>query len=143
MRGNGESPRQSRIETIRRRIEKWRRTRTKRSPMPERLWIAAEGLARKHGVSPTANALNLDYGSLRKRVEAGEEGPAPAGFVELERAAPCTLRREDEILIEIVERDGDRLAFHLPERFALDVAALAESFWNRHARDGRARGRPR
>ena len=45
------------------RFERWRSARTARLPIPERLWAAAVELARQHGVSRTAQALRLEYGS--------------------------------------------------------------------------------
>jgi len=56
-------------------------------PIPERLWAAAAGLAREHGVFPTAEALRLEYGKLKQRVEAA--GPAAKGRVS---EAPAALR---------------------------------------------------
>jgi len=62
------------IQRLYRRFERWRSAHTGRLPIPERLWTAAAELARKHGVSPTAKALHLEYGRLKERAEAA--GPA-------------------------------------------------------------------
>lgn len=43
------------------RIDRWRRSRGKPGPMPERLWRAAAKLAEKHGVNRVAAPLRLDY----------------------------------------------------------------------------------
>ncbi|MBV9081847.1 MAG: hypothetical protein JOZ62_04165 [Acidobacteriaceae bacterium] len=37
--------------------------------MPDGLWAAADELAKRYGVNPTARALRLEYKGLRKRVE--------------------------------------------------------------------------
>jgi len=59
------------LEQTRRRITRWRETRTHRgAPMPAPLWTAAIALARQHGLYTTARALHLDYGSLKKRRDA-------------------------------------------------------------------------
>jgi hypothetical protein len=68
-----------------RRFGQWRSAHTGRLPIPERLWAAATELARENGVSLTANALRLDYGRLKQRVEAAV--PAPPGRVAEARAA--------------------------------------------------------
>jgi len=39
------------IQALSRRIERWRRTRARRAPMPAELWDAAVAAARTHGVS--------------------------------------------------------------------------------------------
>jgi hypothetical protein len=70
-----------------RRFERWRSARTGRFPNPGRLWAAATELARQHGVSSTANALRLDYGRLKQRVETtvpaakGRVAKAPAAVL--------------------------------------------------------------
>ena len=75
-----------RLEALRRQIERWRGTRTKRSPMPESLWQVAAALAREHGVYAAAQELGLSYGSLRTRAEADEPGRARAKGAGLARA---------------------------------------------------------
>ena len=41
-----------RLEEVRRRVMKWRATRSKLGPMPGELWTAAVVLARDQGASP-------------------------------------------------------------------------------------------
>src|SRR5215831_11460059 len=93
------------LEQTRQQLEHWRSTRACRSRVPEALWAAAVGLARQHGLYPTARTLRLDYTRLKERVESAGEGegrpsrPAREGlpaFVEL-RAAPSTAATECEI----------------------------------------------
>src|ERR1035438_1028093 len=52
-----------------RRFERWRKGHKARVPIPEGLW-AAEA-AREHGVFRKAKALHLEYGKLKRMVEAG------------------------------------------------------------------------
>lgn len=57
-----------------RRLNRWRSSHARRMPIPERLWGAAEELAREHGVFPTAKAPHLEYGKLKERAgAAGQE----------------------------------------------------------------------
>ena len=83
------------IADVRERIDRWRATRTKRSPMPEPLWAAAVRLAQTHGIYPIARRLPVNYESLKGRVVDATSGSAPsaarraaARFVELR---PTTL----------------------------------------------------
>ena len=87
------------LEKTRHRITRWRATRTYRgAAMPAALWGAAIVLARQHGLYTTARALRIDYGSLKKRLDAAGagDGIAPA-FVELPPAGrpgglgPCVI----------------------------------------------------
>jgi len=47
-------------------LERWRRTRQGRSPLPEGLWKAAAEAAREHGVFRTGQVLHLEYGKLKR-----------------------------------------------------------------------------
>jgi len=77
-----------RIETVRRRLDRWRQTRRHpRAPLPPRLWAAAMALVPEHGVYGTARTLGLSYGALKQHVD-GPDRPAGAhlpAFVELPR----------------------------------------------------------
>ena len=59
----------ARLENLRQRFERWRRTRKVRSRIPEPLWAAAVKSAAKYGIHRTAKALRVDYYALKKRVE--------------------------------------------------------------------------
>jgi len=130
----------ARLENLRQRFERWRRTRMVRSRIPEPLWAAAVKLAAKYGIHRTAKALRVDYYALKKRVEqkaaiAGTQqepagiaskAAAEATFLELPAAAwagcgECTLDLEDA--------GGAKLRVHLKGFEAPDLAALSRSFW--------------
>ncbi len=94
--------RRPRLETICRRLDRWRQRRPHaRAPLPPRLWAAAVALVPEHGLYGTARALHLDYGTLKRHVEGrGDQarGSVPSGFVEL---APPSPPARDGWLIEI------------------------------------------
>src|SRR5207247_6741011 len=85
------------MEQARQQLDRWRSTRTHRSPIPEPLWAVAVQLARQHGIFATARALRLDYTRLKARVESAHRTSvvsskrsqrafrraAPPAFVEL------------------------------------------------------------
>jgi hypothetical protein len=124
----------ARLEGLRRRFERWRRTRKVRSRIPEPLWASAVKLAGRYGTHRTARALRVDYYALKKRIEgeaAATASNAPEGtdrraFLELPAAAwvgagECTLELEDA--------SGAKLRIHLKGFEAPDVTALSRSFW--------------
>src|SRR2546427_11986482 len=81
------------LEKTRRRIARWRaRCPYRGAAMPAALWAAAVALARQHGLYTTARTLHVDYGSLKKRLEAAgaRRVPSPA-FIELPAARPTGL----------------------------------------------------
>ena len=130
----------ARLKGLRRRFERWRRTRKVRTRIPDPLWASAVKVAGRYGIHRTAKALQVDYYALKKRVEqsaaiAGvQQGPAvtaskmtaEAEFLELPAAAwpgsgECTLELEDAV--------GAKLRVHLKSFAAPDLAALSRSFW--------------
>jgi hypothetical protein len=105
------------------RFTAWRRTKKRKSRIPESLWELAVKLADTHGLHRTARTLNLDYYSLKKRVELGEEhGEGNPSFIEL----PPALAPVQECVIEF--EDGEvSLRVHLKGYNATDVAAVGRS----------------
>ena len=68
------------IRKTQRSFEQWRNSHTGRQPIPEQLWAAAAGLARKYGVCRVAKALHLEYGKLKDLAGAvGSATKKPAG----------------------------------------------------------------
>jgi len=124
----------TRLSQLRRRIDRWRRTRVKRSPMPPELWSTATELARELGVYRVAREVGVGYESLKDRVGAqGEQGEAGA-FVELAgasllSAAPAAARSE----VELSDASGLTMVIRLTADQAVDVAALLAAFRRRPA----------
>ena len=122
---------QLQLRTLAQRLKVWRRTRRAGQPIPDELWNAAVNLAHAQGLSPTARALGLSYGDLRRRVlgqcaRAGLER-IPAGFVEL--AAPTAgSSLEQRGTLELTHRSGARLSIHLPNARPRDWLGLVRLF---------------
>jgi hypothetical protein len=130
----------ARVERVRKRFERWRRTRKPRARIPDSLWAAAVEVAGTFGLHRTARALPVEYYSLKKRMEQhsvagrGRHEPGPeTAFVELPpvehgfAAAPasgwdCSLELEDTA--------GSKMRIHLKAAAPPDLAALCRSFWN-------------
>jgi len=122
----------ARLAGLQRRLEHWRRTRKGHSRIPEPLWASAVKAAACYGLNPTAQALHLDYYSLKKRVEQAssatpsEEGSVTA-FVEL---APPVSGNSRECILELEDPGGAKMRVQLKGVEALDLAALSRSFWS-------------
>jgi len=86
--------RRSRLETVRRRLDRWRQTRRHvRAPLPPRLWAAAVALVPEQGLYGTARALGVSYGALKRHVERhdrDERARPLVRFVELPPVAAET-----------------------------------------------------
>jgi hypothetical protein len=117
------------LDEVRSRFANWRQNRRGKQRIPDELWSAAIELARQNGVNPTAAALHLDGGKLKRRmVAAGSvSGKAmPPTFVEL--MAPRTFD-QPECTIELEGRKG-KLRVHWKGATAADVAALSRALWD-------------
>jgi len=120
-----------RLAQLRGRIERWRCTRAKRSPMPAELWSAATDLARGLGASRVARELGIGYGALKDRLGGdGESGGAGApAFVAVDGAAlftpaPATGRGE----VELSDGSGLKVVIRLAAGQVVDVAALVAAW---------------
>ena len=80
------------MRQVRRRLERWRRTRTYlRAPIPDSIWADAVALARHDGVYETARALPVHYGALKRHLEAADRTAVSrerSRFVELPPMPP-------------------------------------------------------
>lgn len=129
-----------RIEPLRRQIEHWRQTRTKRSAMPEPLWRGAVAVAREHGVYAACQALRLSYDSLRTRADADKSGTARAKgdgltratFVELSAGSDALAPLPGGPVVEVTGSNGQRLTVRL-RGGELDVAELIRACWSGRA----------
>lgn len=120
------------LQTLRRRLDAWRaRCRGPQGRIPEALWRAAVGRARRAGVEPVAEALHLNVGALRRRVETAAApraaSPLTPAFVELGlvgAAATCQL--------EVEAPDGAKLSIRMTGPLP-DLAGLLAAFGRRRA----------
>ena len=110
------------------RFREWRQKRTIGNRIPEPLWTLAVKLAIAHGACRTASALDLDYYSLKRRLEAAAARPQTArpAFVEL----PAPLAVGKQCSFELCDGAGSTLRIQLVGYDAAEVAALSCSLWN-------------
>ena len=134
--GSRHRPSSTQPRSVRARIERWRATRTKRSPMPEPLWDAAVELAQAEGIYPIARALAVNYQTLKCRVAMASNGNSrtPAGFVELTPMPASGSVSRGELVLELSSGDGATLTIRLPSEREFDVERLAEAFLRRSRR---------
>lgn len=125
----------ARLESTRRRFERWRRTRRLGTRIPEPLWSAAVKMVGIYGMHRTATALGVDYQSLKRRVkEKAAASPSVVKpprdqigptFFELASAPTGTT----ECILEWEDVDGAKMRVHLKGVAAPDLATLSRSFW--------------
>lgn len=121
------------IKALGKRINKWRRTRPKRSFMPEELWQEAARVACTYGVSLVSRELGVSYTSLKQRALANDSRPQrkqakALGFVELNPAPLFQPPQTLQTVLELSDREGRRMTLRLAPDASLDVRALVEGF---------------
>jgi hypothetical protein len=129
---------QTRLHQLQTRVQHWRNTRQKHAAMPEELWTEATALARQLGVNAVRLAARIDYGALKRRVEAPRaEADAPA--VGGGHTNPCAAAKfldlgavgtasATEVTVEVVDASGARLTIRVPGGGTLDVAGVVSAF---------------
>jgi len=118
------------LEQTRRRIARWREARPYRgAPMPAALWAAAIALAQQNGLYTTSRTLRVDYGALKKRLDAAgaHRVPSPA-FVELPTPRPSGL---GPCVIDLEGRRGRRLRIEVTGVTVADLVTLTQVAWGR------------
>jgi len=112
-----------------RHFERWRKGHQARLPIPEALWAEAAKAAREHGVFRTSKALHLEYGKLKRMMEASSATVrptiAPATFLEL--MPPQTVGLA-ECLIEL-EGPRGKMRVEWKGSIAPDLAGLSRVLW--------------
>ena len=125
------------LEAVRERIERWRRTRTKRTAMSEELWDAAISLLEGRSVYAVARALNVSHDRLKMRAleaeleERSRASKSEADFVELRAGQVFGASEAAGSEVELLSADGARMTIRLEAGHAVDVVGLSDAFWSR------------
>ncbi len=120
------------IEEARRRLEVWRKSRSRGKRIPAPLWALAAALARTHGLSPVSQRLGLDYNGLKRRAEAigtprQSRLKPPPGFVELPIVGQPSLG--PNCTVELARGEGARMTIRWEGKEGLDLVGLVVAFW--------------
>lgn len=109
-------------------LDEFRRTRPRRTKLPESLWKAAVELARRHGVYAVAQPLRLDYMGLKRRLGGAatlqRETTKPA-FIELIAPPRATL---EECVIELESVSGGKMRIQWKAAAPPDVGSLLRAW---------------
>ena len=120
-----------------RRFERWRKGHKARLPIPEALWAAAAEAAREHGVFRASKALRLEYGKLKRMVEAAPSSrrptvghpPEQAMFLELAPSSGASFGSgHAECLIEL-EGPRGKIRIQWKGTTGPDLAGLSRALW--------------
>lgn len=121
---------------VQNRIEHWRKTRKKFSPMPADLWEAAASLAQSYGVLKISRELGVNYRSLKSRVfDASNidrsDNALSIDFIGLNAFEQVNGSAEHaETILELSNAAGMKLTFRFTGKNNLDVAGVVNVFLN-------------
>lgn len=115
------------IDHLRKRFDAWRKIRRPRARIPKQLWESAVQVAGQCGLNKTAQALHLDYYTLKKRLDDSSVSQEPApSFIEL---SPAVTGSIPECVIELEHRNGSKMRIHLKGMGTPDLNDLSSAFW--------------
>jgi hypothetical protein len=115
------------VDLARRAFDRWRRVRSRGTPIPEALWRMALELASKYGVSQASLALHLDYYAVKRRLTATggvQTKPSTTEFVELSMPSSSHVGR---CQVEIRDTLGDTLRIDVSGLCARDLATFVRA----------------
>jgi hypothetical protein len=113
----------------------WRQRRKVREPIPEALWRAMVSLARRYGLSPVAQALKVNYMTLKQHLLASTAAQVsrsnpPASFVEV----PLTgWAGGSQWMIELEDGGGSKLTVRLAQGDSASAVALVQGLWSQRS----------
>lgn len=121
------------LEEVQEQFENWRKTRERRTTIPEALWQAAVSLSEDYPTLQISKALRLNYTALKNRVQASntdssartDSGPA---FVELDFGRSIF---PGECIVEMKDKSGSKMKMQLKGVTGLDLLELSRAFWSK------------
>ena len=128
-------PLEPRLAQVRDQFENWRKTRQKRTAIPEALWEAAVSLSRDYPTLQISKALRLNYTTLKNRVQAAHSGffqrtGAGSAFVELDFSRSTF---PSECIVEMEDTTGSKMKMHLKGVAVIDFLELGRAFWSKRS----------
>ncbi|MGA1871677.1 MAG: hypothetical protein ACMUJM_24380 [bacterium] len=114
-----------------REFERWRATRRKRKPIPEKLWEAAVGLSSDYTPHQISKALHLNYLALKKRIQStGQDkllpvqGPS-SSFIEIDFSKSIST---SEFFVEIEKSDGAKMKMSFKNGIGINLIEIGKLF---------------
>jgi hypothetical protein len=126
-----QSPNPAALDDVVRLFNKWRAVRKPKSRIPNQLWEAAASLSEQYSVNHIAGTLRLNHTALKGRIAEqnfeSEFTPSPqANFLEIPALQPTV---PSQCLIEMENRQGEKMRMHFTGEVSLELFALSKSFW--------------
>ncbi|MBW1767331.1 MAG: hypothetical protein JRJ65_09810 [Deltaproteobacteria bacterium] len=123
------------LAQVRDQFENWRKTRQKRTAIPDALWEAAVSLSKDYPTLQISKALRLHYTTLKNRIQAEHRDSHPRSncgpaFVELDFGR---LPFPSECIVEMEDTTGSKMKMHLKGVAVVDLLELGKAFWSKRS----------
>ena len=135
MKPTGRSSKKPTFDEIRKQFETWRKTREKRTPIPDALWEAAASLSPRYSLYQISKALRLNYNDLKCRIQTSPSSlqslpVIDPAFIELGLKAPML---PAECIVEMEDQNGAKMRMCFKGEAGLDLLELGKVFWSKGA----------
>ena len=121
------------LEQVREQFSAWRKSRGKRSAIPDALWQAAVNLCQDHSISKISSTLGLNHTVLKQRVKAcALSQPVPSisapSFIELDVAPSGSTAG---CIVEMSDQKGASMRMYFKGEAGFDLLELGKAFWSK------------
>ncbi len=119
----------SKLKQLQRQFEKWRQSREKGSPIPEKLLDKAARLTKDYSIHQVSRSLQINHTVLKKRAEEIEKTPGiTSDFIEI-KATDILSPLPVGCIVEIEKADGTKMKMHFGNRVDINLIELGKAFW--------------
>lgn len=120
------------LEETQKKFEEWRSTKSKRCPIPEKLWEEAISLYPAHSINQISRALSLNYVDLKGRIQHKASSHTPTSsspdFIEI---GMIESQLETEWIMELEEQNGSRMRLTFRGKREVSFVEMARAFWSK------------
>ena len=121
------------LKQVREQFSVWRKSRGKRSAIPDALWQAAVNLCQDHSISKISSTLRLNHTVLKQRVQACAlsqpvSGISAPSFIELDVAPSSSTAG---CIVEMSDHKGASMRMYFKGEAGFDLLELGKAFWSK------------
>jgi hypothetical protein len=129
------SSRHPTLKEVQEQFETWRKTREKRTAIPDTLWEAAVSLTPRYSLYQIAKALRLNSNDLKCRLETSQpilplSSEKDHAFIDLGLKVPML---PAECSVEMEDQNGGKMRICFKGKAGLDLLELGKAFWGKRS----------
>lgn len=123
------------LKEVQEQFETWRKTREKRTAIPDTLWEAAVSLTPRYSLYQISKALRLNSNDLKCRLETSQpilplSSEEDHAFIDLDLKVPML---PAECSVEMEGQNGGKMRIYFKGEAGLDLLELITVFWGKRS----------